>query len=214
MSANPKETADSTASFHKFTDWSDNPADQYQHSNDEIVEFFGNDIQEPDTNNATCIRHDIDGDKPNIDRLYWRKMSLYNCGICNREWVNEAYRTYLVNNGLVMALMCQLDLTKRQRQRVYPFVMGLDFRKLGKKAELSAFCAITAIVNNDDTIRGYYPNQKDPDKEFAKIKKELDLSDTDVYSMLSKLDPANPQNVHEYSTRYLEFRKREPDIGS
>ena len=222
MSANTKATADSTDSIPEFTDWSDDPATEYQYLNDEIIEFFGNPINKPDTNNGSCIRHDIDGMEKGVDEQYWRKMSLYNSGISNLKWSNSTYQTYILNKSLIKSLMFQLDLTQRQRERVYPFVMGLDFGQFGVKVELTAFCAIVVMVNSDDTTRSYHPQHnedrlnkgkldKDEIPEFVRVKNSLRISDKKMYSMMAKLDPANPQNDHEISTDYLRFEKRKQD---
>jgi hypothetical protein len=219
MSANPKEIADSTDSVPDFNDWSDDPDSEYQYLNDEIIEFFGNPINKPDTNNGSCIRHDMDGENARLDEQYWRKMSLYNSGISNLKWSNSEYRTYILNKGMIESLMCQLDLTQRQREQVYPFLMGLDFGKFGKKVEITAFCAIVTTINNDDTKRSYHPQQKEDNKpdrveddrpdDFVRVKNSLRISDKDLFSMMAKLDPANPQNNPEVSTSYLEFEKRD-----
>jgi hypothetical protein len=88
--------------------------------------------------------------------------------------------------------------------------------------EITAFCAIVTTINNDDTKRSYHPQQKEDNKrdrveddrpdDFVRVKNSLQISDKDMFSMMAKLDPANPQNNPEVSTSYLEFEKRESDI--
>lgn len=87
--------------------------------------------------------------------------------------------------------------------------MGLDFGRLGRPAELSAFCAIAAHVHGDENIgREYHPLQAEEkkDAEFVKVKNDLGLSDSDVLSMISKFNSTNEDQNPSFN--YHQFEKR------
>lgn len=166
MSTEKSNSTISTDSIQTFTDWSWKQENPYDLSDEAILENQGNEIYEPDSNNATVIFYHKIREDSDMDKEYWKNMSLYNSGVWNGKWTNDSLMTYELNRFLVEVLMSQLNLTKGQRGRVYPYVMGLNLGKEGVKAELTMYCAIAAMVHQDETEINCHPNQKNIDKHL------------------------------------------------
>ena len=204
-------TTESPQSPKYFTDWSSHSMKK-ESTNEEIVEVHGNKIYQPDTNNATCIRHDLIRPEDGLSKSYWRKLSGYNSGIRNLDWSNERYFTYIDNTNRVNALLCQLDINERHRGEIRTLIMRINFGKVGIKIEKAMFCAIAAHVHMTDSIgREYHPQQKrkDQDALFAKMKEEVRLTEKEVNSLFAKFTPKNRAKYLSPADGSREFGKFE-----
>lgn len=208
MSTEISNSTISTDSIQSFTDWSWKQENPYDLSDEAILEHHGNEIYEPDSNNATVIFYHQINESSEKSKEYWKRLSLYNSGVQHRKWTNDPLLTYQVNRCSVEALMSQLNLTQKQRSRVYSYIMGLDLGKEGVRAELTMYCAIAAIVHQDETDINCHPNQKEIDKAFEQVLDGLELSDSEVQSHYNK-HARNIRNENiEPSKNYKKFEKR------
>lgn len=172
-------------------------------------------IWEPDTNNATCIRWDIDC-KYSPDKEYWKRLDEHNTGLRNGEWTNDPYTKYLCNEHTIEAVASQLDLSKRLRKIAYKRFIGLDLEDWGRSSALIAFCVCVLSVHRDETCmhRSYHPNQNPANKDslFEKIRRSLGLREKDVAAEYGKLERyfnigARPD------LEFLRFERADPEEG-
>lgn len=202
---------ESSGSIPYFTSWKTDPSTLYQHSNDEIVELFGNDYDKPDTNNATIIRYDLRFDKYEEADSYekWKKLSFYNSGVSNLNYYNSPLMTYTLNEYLTMSLLSQMDIKETFHKEILNFVLGLDLGQYGHNAAETVCMAIVYMLRSNDHIpQDYYPNMKDSDKSVEKVVNELNISDHRVYSMLSKFNSKNTNKYKSSLTRRQQFEKQ------
>jgi hypothetical protein len=208
----PVENANSTCSIDsvsKFTDWSTFDQNRTDTSTEAILEYNGNHVDEPDTNNATAVRYDEMEAENGLEISYWKRLSQYNTGLKTRrkDGYNSKYLTYGVNKHLLEALMCQLGLRQFQQNQVYPYVMGINFREFGRKAEVTTFCAIAAVIHIN-TERNCHPAQDELDDEVERLLNELEISQ-DVYESEFGKHAHNIRNWSNVSSdRYRKFEKR------
>jgi len=208
-----ESTRESCSGAQSFTDWKRHTEPNLPSCKQRVREY-GNDIDKPDTNNATKL-YNL-GDLSNFPRKekWLRRMDLYNSGISNRDWTNDPYITYLTNRHMTLALCNQLDLTVTQTRNVYHRVMQLDLDNWGYPASLVAFCVCAVSVHHDDTGRSFHYNQNNDQKDslFLRV-----LNDLDVRPKIFRRVYSKYQNYLRTSDGgnfdYFEFEKRPHDRG-
>lgn len=141
-----------------FRDWSTHVS-RNAPTNDEIVQWFGNPIYRPDTNNATKIVPNEGFQGRQKDEEKWERLDLYNSGI-NLKWNDTARINRQFNRHLIRAVTSQLELPRLLRKRIHAEFLRLNLSKKGVFAGLTAFCVATVIMHHGDYChRNYHPNQ-------------------------------------------------------
>ncbi|TKR28081.1 hypothetical protein [Natronomonas salsuginis] len=127
-------------------------------TNDKIIQWFGNPIYRPDTNNATKIVPE-GGFKDQKNAKKWKRLDLYNSGI-NLKWNDTARINWQFNRHLIRAVTSQLELPRLLRKRVHAEFLRLNLGDKGVFAGLTAFSVATVIMHHGDYCdRNYHPNQ-------------------------------------------------------
>jgi len=141
-------------------------------------------ITSPDTDNAT---HFYYGDAPEDQQDHYRKLSLYNSGLCNGKWADQELRRKLDNLGLYDAISSELELTRYQKERGRYILENITVKDFGVEARAVIFC-ICAIVARDDG-RVYHPSRGDDrnDDLFVGFTDDLSVSDAALRSCYNRV---------------------------
>ena len=214
MTKNQTETKNQGDEFQpEFVDWRELNQDSYNKywSTENILKHFGNDLDSPDTNNATVIRYDLDC-KPKHSKEFkkWKRLALYNTGAMNLGWGNDPYLTYQTNSHMIDGLMDKLEMTPLQRGKAYLYFMGLNLGEEGLNAELMAFCVCAVILHQDGSGRSYHPNQLEENKDpvFVEMADKLGLKEKAISSVYRDLEQRISKGLAEVNYDFLQYEKR------
>lgn len=210
MSTHSQQQSDRTKprSKDRFRDWSQIKL-RVQPTLRDFVRDSGKPYDEPDANNATKLYHPSDYPDSGLSEERWKRLDGYNSGITNLKWSNSPYITYQLNRHHILALTSQLELSRRQRRRVYNRFMQLELGKWGVSANLIAFCVCAVTIHTDSTYREYHPNQDSENKDeiFVRVRDSLGLRKGSVRKFYSKYENYI-SNSSNGNFNYLEFQKR------
>jgi hypothetical protein len=162
----------------------------------------------PDTNNATDFHYqEIEEEYPYHDIAYqnkrekFRLLRNYNTGISQREWSDQEKLRHIDNLASFDAVSSQLGLEKSQKRLGRRLYSRLDFRTLGRRVELVAFCVCAHVCNNDKRVfrdafrrhrsnwKRYHPqrNPENNDETYEKVAESINLERGRLQSCMAKL---------------------------
>lgn len=154
----PHSTMSTSNQQTVFRDWSVQTSGNAA-TNEQIVQWFGNPIYCPDTNNSTKIVPNGGFSKKQGESEKWTRLDAYNSGI-NLKWNDTAWINRQFNRHLIRAVTSQLELPPLLRKRIHAEFLKLDLGNRGVFAGLTAFCVATVIMHHGDYCdRNYHPNQ-------------------------------------------------------
>lgn len=170
-----------------FRDWHQISRTDHNLSNAEVLRKFGNDVNKPDTNNATFFRPDDVGKADIVfigtqvsrsHKQHYRALSLYNAGSWNgSKRDNSVYLTRRQKLHTLQAISGQLDLSPGQFRRARSLLMTLDLGKLGERIEYSILALCAFVVHSDERCsRRVHPNTP------------ADCMDTELAALLSGME--------------------------
>ncbi|WP_144240028.1 hypothetical protein [Haladaptatus cibarius] len=158
-------------------------------------------IVSPDTNNWTDFHYHELPRHEYQKRKKYRRLARYNTGIGHGDWSNQELLRHMENLHRFDAIAGQLKMDRSQKKRARKHYSSLDFRGLGRRVELVAFCVCVHVCNNDDRIfsdpyrrhgngwKRYHPQQNDENNDplFVNVAESIGLEEDDIQSMMSRL---------------------------
>lgn len=190
MSTTATQSGGYAPESQRFVEWSDFNENRWKYVG-ETVETPEPDIWNPDTNNATTIRYDLDCRSGSRRWKRFKRLSEYNTGLrSGRKWTNQEYTTNLLNRHLIQALASQLDLHPRYQREAERLFMGLDLRQFGTNAGIVAFSACSVAVHSSESNeRECHPCMKsgDIDSLFEQVKQDERYRRDELISLYNKL---------------------------
>ncbi|NHN57488.1 MULTISPECIES: hypothetical protein [Halorussus] len=176
-----------------FVEWSKYNENRWRYEGDPKP-ASESDIYNPDAQNATTIRYDIDCKHDPEQRRKYKRLSEYNSGLRNgRKWTNDRYNTNLLNRHLIQAIASQVGLNpcyKREAERLF---LGFNLRKFGTDAGTVAFCTCIAVVeNSEENERKCHPCVPDEkmDLEFKRVARAEGYQKGELISLYNKVTQA------------------------
>ncbi|UPV98775.1 hypothetical protein M0R88_09545 [Halorussus gelatinilyticus] len=193
MSTTASNSGGSRVESAPFVEWSKYNENRWRYEGDP-KSASESDIYNPDAQNATTIRYDINyRDDPEKRRKY-KRLSEYNSGLKNGpKWTNDEYNTYLVNQHLIRALASQVGLNPRYKREAERLFLRFDLQKFGTDAATVAFCTCVAVVkNSEENDRKCHPcvPDKKMDPEFRRVASAEDYRKGELISLYNKVTQA------------------------
>lgn len=154
----------------RFVEWSDFNENRWRYAGETIDKPKPN-VSNPDTQNATVIRYDIDCRHDSKNRRKYKLLSEYNTGLrTGRGRINDNYNTNSLNRHLIQALASQLDLNPRFQREVERRFLSLDHQRFGTDINAVALAVCAAVIHGSGhNERDAHPSAKDLDPEFEKV---------------------------------------------
>lgn len=176
-----------------FVEWSKYNENRWRYEGDP-EEAPEPDIWNPDAQNATTIRYDIDCRHDPEKRSKYKRLSKYNSGLKNGpKWTNDEYNKYLVNQHLIRALASQVGLNPRLKREAERLFLGFNLQKFGTDAAPVAFCTCVAVVeNSEENDRKCHPCVPDEkmDSEFKRVARAEGYQKGELISLYNKVTQA------------------------
>ncbi|MFC7204708.1 hypothetical protein ACFQJC_14405 [Haloferax namakaokahaiae] len=188
MSATTTQSDGYAPESQPFIEWSDFNENREKYTGI-ICEEAEPDIWNPDTQNATTIRYDIDCIDGSLAREKFKRLSQYNTGLrVGRKWTNDRYNTNLLNRHLIQALASQLDLNPRFQREAERLFLSLDLSRFGIDARAVAYTVCMVVVHSsEDNTRACHPSVKDVDSEFERIAECEGFREGSLISLYNKV---------------------------
>ena len=193
MSTKTNQSGGSRSESAPFVDWSEYNENRWRYEGDPKPAPEP-DISNPDAQNATTIRYDIDCQHDPEKQRKYKRLSEYNSGLrIGRKWTNDGYNTNLLNQHLIQALASQVGLNPQYKRKAENLFLGFNLQKFGTDAATVAFCTCIAVVGNsegnDRKCHPCVPDEK-MDREFKRVARNEGYRKGELISLYNKVTQA------------------------
>lgn len=193
MSTIANQSGDPHLESVPFVEWSEFNDDRWRYEGDP-AEVPEPDIWNPDAQNATTIRYDIDCRHDLEKRRKYKRLSEYNSGLRNGpKWTNDGYNTNLLNRHLIRSLASQVGLNSRYKREAESLFLGFNLQRFGTDAATVAFCTCIAVVEkSEENERKCHPCLPDEkmDSEFKRVSDAEGYQTGELVSLYNKVTQA------------------------